>query len=188
VSPLRPILAAGCVLAVAAAGCGGGDDGDQRTARAPDPVELSIAAPSDAEVVRESTVEVRGSVQPRAAEVTVLGRPAAVAGGAFSASVPVQPGANVIDVIATADGRTPAMTAVRVTYELPVPVPDLEGLTVEEAQAEIDEAGLVLAVEYGGGLLEDLLPGDPGVCEQDPEPDTEVRRGTTVDVAVEKSC
>jgi hypothetical protein len=88
----------------------------------------------------------------------------------------------------TADGRTPAMTAVRVIYELPVPVPDLEGLTVEEAQAEIDEAGLVLAVEYGGGLLEDLLPGDPGVCEQDPEPDTEVRRGTTVDVAVEKSC
>jgi beta-lactam-binding protein with PASTA domain len=39
-----------------------------------------------------------------------------------------------------------------------------------------------------GGLIEELLPGEPAVCEQDPEPGTEVRRGTTVRVEVSKSC
>jgi hypothetical protein len=180
----RAVLAA-CVLTLLA-GCGGNEE--PRAARAPEPVELKVDAPDDLAVVREGTVEVRGTVVPRNASVEVLGEPAAVSGGEFSATAPVQPGSNVIDVIATAEGRAPTMTAVRVTYELPVPVPDLEGLTVEEAEAEVDEAGLVLEVRYGGGLLEDLLPGDPGVCEQDPEPDTEVRRGTTVAVAVEKSC
>ena len=34
----------------------------------------------------------------------------------------------------------------------------------------------------------DLLPGDPAVCEQDPSPGTQVRRGTSVHVVVSKSC
>ena len=178
-------MLAACLRA-ALAGCGG--DEEQRAARAPAPVELSIDAPADTEVVREGSVEVRGSVQPRDAEVQVLGKAAAVAGGAFSVAVPLQPGSNVIDVMATADGRAPTMTAVRVTYELPVPVPDLEGLTVEEAQEELSGSGLELEVEYGDGLLEDLLPGEPGVCEQEPQPGTEVSIGTAVEVLARKSC
>jgi beta-lactam-binding protein with PASTA domain len=91
-------------------------------------------------------------------------------------------------VMATARGRGPAMTAVRVTRELPVEVPDLDGLEVVEAQDRVAEAGLELEVTEGGGLLDELLPGEPAVCEQDPSPGEQVRRGTTVHVEIRRSC
>jgi hypothetical protein len=181
----RQILVFAC-LAAAAAGCGG-DDGE-RTQRALTPVSLGVSAPSDNSVVRTDTVEVRGTVEPADAAVMVLGRSAAVNAGSFSAEVDLEPGANVIDVVATAPGRGPAMTAVRVTRELPVEVPDLDGLEVQEAQQRVGDAGLELEVTEGGGLFDDLLPGEPAVCGQDPEPGTEVRRGTTVHVEVRRSC
>ena len=56
---------------------------------------------------------------------------------------------------------------------------------VEERLADV---GLVPEVTERGGLLDELLPGEPAVCEQDPEPGTEVRRGTTVRVEVARSC
>jgi Glucodextranase, domain B/PASTA domain len=181
----RQILLFAC-LAAAAAGCGG-DDGE-RAQRVPSPVVLGVSAPTDDSVVRSETVEVRGTVEPAGAAVSVLGQDAQVRSGTFTAVVALEPGANVIDVIATARGRGPAMTAVRVTRELPVPVPDLGGLTVEEAQERVGEVGLELEVTEGGGLFDDLLPGDPAVCEQDPSPGEEVRRGTTVHVEVQRSC
>jgi beta-lactam-binding protein with PASTA domain len=91
-------------------------------------------------------------------------------------------------VMASAAGRTPALTAFRVTREMPVTVPDLGG----KSEAEVDKAlagvGLEPEVEKRGGLIEDLLPGDPAVCRQDPSPGTQVRRGSTVHVEVSKSC
>jgi beta-lactam-binding protein with PASTA domain len=80
------------------------------------------------------------------------------------------------------------MTAFRVTRELPVEVPDLDGLQVQEVEKKLSETGLRPQVNERGGLIEELLPGEPAVCEQDPEPGTEVRRGTTVRVEVSKSC
>ena len=81
------------------------------------------------------------------------------------------------------------LTALRVTREVPVVVPDLGGL---EVGCRGGEAGATPAwgadVEHGGGLLEELLPGEPAVCEQDPEAGAKVRRGTTVHVVVAKSC
>jgi len=180
-----PITVLAC-LAAAAAGCGG--DGEQRVQRAPLPVALTVTSPSDNSVVRTETVEIRGTVEPAGATVRVLGREADVSGGDFSAQVALEPGANVIDVMATARGRGPAMTAVRVTRELPVEVPDLDGLEVAQAQQRVAEAGLELDVTEGGGLLDDLLPGEPAVCDQDPSPGEEVRRGTTVHVEVRRSC
>jgi beta-lactam-binding protein with PASTA domain len=118
----------------------------------------------------------------------VLGSEASVSGGTFTAEVSLEPGANVIDVMATARGRGPAMTAVRVTRELPVHVPDLDGLEVAEAQDKVGEVGLELEVTESGGLLDELLPGEPAVCEQNPAPGDEVRRGTTVHVEVSRSC
>jgi hypothetical protein len=181
----RSVFLVACLCA-AAAGCGG--DGGERAQRVPLAVDLDVSSPSDNSVVRTDTVEVRGTVQPGGAAVMVLGRHAEVTAGTFSAQVELQPGANVIDVIATAPGRGPAMTAVRVTRELPVEVPDLGGLEVAEAQERAGESGLELEVTEGGGLFDDLLPGEPAVCEQDPEPGTEVRRGTTVHVEVRRSC
>jgi hypothetical protein len=181
----RPVLVLAC-LAAAAAGCGG--DGGERAQRASVPVVLEVGSPADNSVVRTDTVEIRGTVEPAGAAVEVLGRRAETSGGTFSSRVALQPGANVIDVVATARGRGPAMTAVRVTRELPVEVPDLDGLEVPEAEQRIGEAGLTLDVTEGGGLFDDLLPGEPAVCEQRPEPGTEVRRGTTVHVEVRRSC
>jgi beta-lactam-binding protein with PASTA domain len=80
------------------------------------------------------------------------------------------------------------MTAFRVTRELPVEVPELDGLLVQEVEDKLSEAGLRPQIDQRGGLIEELLPGEPAVCQQDPEPGTEVRRGTTVRVEVSKSC
>ena len=43
-------------------------------------------------------------------------------------------------------------------------------------------------VERGGGLFDVLRPGDPRVCEQEPEPGTRVRRGREVLVVIAKRC
>ena len=169
-----------------AAGCGGDDN--ERAQRPQAPVRLTVNEPNDMAVVQSDSVDVQGTVEPAGATVRVMGRPADVSGGTFRASVALDPGSNVIDVIATARGRATAMTAFRVTRELPVKVPDLDGLQVQEVEDKLSEAGLRSQVDERGGLIEELLPGEPAVCEQDPEPGTEVRRGTTVRVEVSKSC
>jgi hypothetical protein len=183
---LSSVLLLAC-LAAAAAGCGGEDP--PRAQRAPRVVDLKVSAPRDMTTVRAESVDVSGTVAPANAAVTVLGQRAAVSGGGtFTATVALQPGANVIDVMATAGGRSPALTAFRVVREVPVAVPDLDGKSVDEVQQTLDSLGLKPEIEQGGGLLEDLLPGDPSVCTQDPEPGAQVRRGTTVHVVVSKSC
>jgi hypothetical protein len=183
---MRPSVLLLACLCAAATGCGG--DGEQRAQRTPLAVELDVSTPADNSVVRSDTVEVSGTVEPAGAAVMVLGRSADVSGGSFSAEVDLQPGANVIDVIATARGRGPAMTAVRVTRELPVEVPDIGGLEEAEAKERLEQAGLLLEATRGGGLFDDLLPGEPAACGQDPEAGSEVRRGTTVHAEFRKSC
>ena len=179
-----PLIILACLLT--AAGCGG-DDND-RAQRPLVPVRLTVNVPNDMAVVQSDTVDVQGTVEPSGASVRVMGDAAEVSGGTFRAQVALDPGPNVIDVIATARGRGTAMTAFRVTRELPVQVPDLDGLTEQEVEDELSEAGLRPQVTVRGGLIEELLPGEPAVCEQDPEPGTEVRRGTTVRAELSKSC
>jgi glucodextranase-like protein/PASTA domain-containing protein len=181
-----PVLVFACLAAVFA-GCGGGDE--PRAQRPAPLVNLAVTAPNDLATVRADTVEVRGTVTPAGASVIVVGEAASVtAGGTFTARVTLEPGDNVIDVMATAGGRTPAMMAVRVKREMPVEVPDLDGLEVEEVEQKLADVGLKAEVESRGGLIEDLLPGAPAVCEQDPDPGSQVKRGTTVHVLVGKSC
>jgi hypothetical protein len=174
------------LVCLTAAGCGGDDN--ERAQRPLAPVRLAVNEPNDMAVVQNDRVDVQGTVEPAGAQVRVMGRRADVSGGTFRAQVTLEPGPNVIDVIASARGRGTAMTAFRVTRELPVEVPDLDGLVVQEVEDKLSEAGLRPQVNERGGLLEELLPGEPAVCEQDPEPGTEVRRGTTVRVEVSKSC
>lgn len=178
------LLAAG--VATTAIGCGGSDDPPVQRALAP--VVLEVAEPPDEAVVRTDSVQVRGTVSPAGAAVRVAGRVAEVDGGAFTASVALDPGANVIDVMATARGRAASLTALRVTRELPVEVPDLTGLGMEEAEKRLDEVGLRAEFDDGGGLFDGLLPGEPAVCEQDPEAGAEVRRGTVVTATVARQC
>jgi hypothetical protein len=183
---LPPILLLAC-LAAAAAGCGSG--GEPKVQRPPAAVDLKVSSPEDMSTVRAESVEVKGTVSPASAAVLVLGQRAAVSGGGtFSATVPLAPGANVIDIMATASGRGPALTAFRVTREVPVIVPNLDGKTADEVRATLGGLGLKAEVEEGGGLLEDLLPGDPAVCTQDPDAGSQVRSGTSVHVVVSKSC
>jgi hypothetical protein len=183
----HPLVVASCLAAaLVAEGCG---DDDPRAAPRLKPVTLQVSEPVDTAVVRADTVNVRGSVEPAGAAVQVLGQDAQVsAGGSFAASVPLRVGANVIDVIATARGREPSMTALRVTREVLIEVPDLGGMNADEVQERLDAAGLKAEVEQAGGLIEDLLPGDQEVCEQRPEAGSEVRPGSTVEVYLAKSC
>ena len=184
---MRLPVACTLVAAVAvASGCGGEDE--PRAEKPPPAVKLAVTTPADTSTVQADSVEIRGTVAPAGAAVLVMGRQATVSGGGFSAQVALEPGANVIDVMATARNRAAAMTAVRVGREVPVKVPDLGGLAVEDAQRRVDDAGLELEVEQGGGLLEEIIPGEPGVCDQEPEAGAEVRRGTTVRAVVAKSC
>ena len=151
-------------------------------------VRLDVSGPADGSTLRRGTADVRGSVSPKSSVVTVLGRPALVTGGRFTVVVPLEPGVNVIDVIATASRRLPTMTALRVTRDVFVTVPDLEGVLEDEVRARLDPLGLEVAVERGGGLFDVLRPGDPRVCEQEPESGTRVRRGREVLLVVAKRC
>lgn len=179
-------LLAAC-SAVLLSSCGG-TDASSRAARALPQVHMRVTSPSDTLSTRGTSITVRGSVEPAGADVRVLGHPAEVVGDRFTAQVDLEPGANVIDVSATAAHRDPALTALRVTREMPVSVPDLSGLTSDEARGKIEGLGLKYDETKGGGLFEGLLPGDPAVCEQDPSPGKDAMRGTTVRVIVSKSC
>lgn len=175
------MLAAACPLALAACG------GSSSPATKP-PVRLSVDAPGDGAVVRAGTVEISGRVSPAGASVTVLGRSATITGGTFSASVPLEAGDNVIDVMATGPSSRPAMTAVRILREITVRVPDVTGDSPSDARSRLEQVGLRADVRESGGLLEDLLPTDPSVCEVKPAPGTRVDRGSTVRLRASKVC
>src|SRR3954447_10843487 len=118
----RHVVVFACLAAAAVTGCGS-DDGQKRAQRPATPVALKITSPTDMTTVRTETVRVTGTVVPAGSAVLVLGQKAPVSGGGtFTATVPLEPGANVIDVMATAAEHGPALTAFRVTREMPVTV------------------------------------------------------------------
>ena len=165
------------------AACGGADP------TRPEPrVTLRLTAPADTAVVHAGSVELGGRVAPPGSAVTVLGRPASVDGASFTARVSLRPGANVIDVAATAPGRRAAFAALRVVREIRVRVPDLTGQDAAAAQAQLSGLGLRVDERRGGGLFDPLLPGSPKVCESRPDPGTQVLPGTTVELVVARAC
>jgi PASTA domain/Glucodextranase, domain B len=180
---MRPLAAVFAVLAVALlAGCGGSGDGAARR-----PVYLKMTGPGDGTVIRADDVELAGRVTPGAL-VTVEGRPVAVRGGGFTARVPLDAGGNVIDVMASAHGMRPSMTAVRVVRKLTVRVPDVTGDSPGNARERLAAAGLDVEVHEGGGLIDQLLPVDRIVCGVEPGPGSTVDSGATVTLTVAKVC
>jgi hypothetical protein len=175
--PLAAVAA--CALA---GGCGG--DGP-----APPPVRLDVTAPSDRAVVRAASVELRGTVRPASAVVTVRGERAAVSGeGTFRATVKLAPGTNVIDVLASAGRARPALTAIRVRRRVSVVVPDVTGVLADDVEDRLSAAGLKAKLDDQDGIFDRLLPGDPVVCATDPRAGVEVRPGTVVRVLVSRRC
>lgn len=162
--------------------------GDEKLDPPPPKVRLAITSPSDTAVVEGDEVEISGSVVPAQASIAILGKPVDASSGRFSTTVDLDPGANVIDVAASAAGRRPVVTAVRIVRELPVQVPDVSGERPDTAVQKLEALGLQVSLHEGGGLLDDLFGGDPRVCGTDPAAGETVKPGTTVAVEVQRAC
>jgi hypothetical protein len=175
-----PLLLAGLGLAA----CGGAASHSSR----PAPVRLTLSEPVDQATVHTESVELHGAVHPRTASVEVRGTKAPVRSGAFSASVPLEPGVNVIDVLASAPGARPALTAIRVRRQVVVTVPDLAGASPSDAESRLDDLGLAGKAHYTGGLFDDLVPDDPVVCATDPKAGEHAHVGSTVTLLTARLC
>jgi hypothetical protein len=181
---MRPLPLAGAACALLLSACGSGD-----RAAAPTPVRVQVFEPGDLRSVRDASVRVRGTVRPASATVTVGGARARVSGGSWSADVGLEPGVNLVDVLASAGRARPALTVVRVRRLIEVEVPDLAGATVDEARRRLEDRGLKGQFrQSGGGFFDDLLGGEPKVCETDPAAGAQVDPGTTVQVTVGRRC
>jgi len=179
-------IAACCAALAVVGGCGGED---KPPPKPPRPVALTIQQPGDTATVESGTIDVRGTVEPATAQVRVLGRPASVSGGSFSIQVPLEPGANVVDVMASAARRAPTLTAFRVTREVLIVVPDLSGQDVGDAEDSLKGLGLQIDARRGpDSFIDGLLPGAPKVCTQRPEAGEKVHKGATVQVVAAKGC
>src|ERR1700742_3924744 len=161
-----------CTITLSAAvitACGG-DGGPP-----PAPVRLAITAPNDLDTVHEDHIDIAGTVRPTTATVTVEGRRAGVGdGGTFKATGKLAAGTHVVDVLAS-DGRArPALTAIRVRRQVTVRVPDLVGLSVDDARTQLDATGLKADITRDDSLIDRLLPGAPTVCSADPNAGSQV--------------
>lgn len=108
ISSTSRVRAGAIVVAALAAGCGGG----QATK-----VVLRISAPKDLTTVQTHSVEVRGTVNPIGAKVTLLGNIQATIGptGLFTATLPLNVGVNIVDVAAVVPGRARAGVSLTIT-------------------------------------------------------------------------
>jgi hypothetical protein len=180
------VLLSGCsaaAVAAAIAGCG-----EEAPPRPDPPVRVSVAQPVDAATVRDGEVKLSGKVVPAGAAVIVGGETASVSDGEFAATVSLDPGTNVVDVMASAQGRSATMVAVRVTRVVTVEIPDVVGDKPDDAVDALRDAGLVPRLERSGGLFDDLFGGEISVCAMEPDPGEEVDRGATVRLAVSRLC
>src|SRR4051812_23158714 len=175
-----------CTAAIGAAALTAACGGDRPPA--PPPVRPAGTEPRDLEAVHDAPVDVEGTARPGGATVTVDGRRAAVSEGTFRASVSLAAGTNVVDVLASAGRARPALTAIRVRREVTVEVPELTGLPVNDARSKLSSLGLKARVERRDSLFDRLLPGDPNVCETDPQAGDEVDPGTTVRLLAARDC
>jgi hypothetical protein len=177
---MRRLLLLLAPLAVAA--CGGQSRGAEPR------VSVNVTAPVDAKLLRADSVQVKGTVSPGNASVQVDGQDASVSGGTFAAQVALQPGANLIDVTATAPGRRAVADAVRVMRDTRIEVPRLLGYDADAATAQLRNLGLDPKQERGGGFLDRIIPGALQVCQTQPDAGTLVAAHTTVTVVVARHC
>jgi hypothetical protein len=182
--PRIPLIAGALGAALLTAGCGGSSPPARASA-----VRLQIASPRDMSSVRDGSVEIQGTVRPAGATVTVRGRKASATNGSWTASVALEPGVNVVDVLASSGTDRPAVTALRVRRIIDIQVPDVTGLSADDARQQLEDAHLSVRSETDrGGFFDDLLGGDPQVCTTDPDPGTSVDPGSTVTIHLSRRC
>jgi PASTA domain/Glucodextranase, domain B len=181
---MRIGLLAGAACALLLSACGG-----EKPARAVAPVRLAVTSPGDQATVRDERVQLRGTVAPSGASVTVRGERADVSGGTWTAEVALEPGVNVVDVLASSGTARPALTAVRVRRVVDVEVPDVTGLNADDARQKLQDADLQPDLQTeNGGFFDELLNGDPRVCDTDPAGGEHVDPGTSVTVRLSRDC
>src|SRR5262249_52300370 len=100
----------------------------------------------------------------------------------------LDPGQNVVDVMAGAEDSAAAMTAVRVYREIMVEVPDLVGQKPSDAEDALTAKGLKAKVENDDSGFDFFLPSSRSVCGTDPDAGSKVAPGSTVTVIASKSC
>lgn len=172
------------LLPLAVVACGG----TARPASGPR-VALKLSAPEDAGTpLRADSVQVKGTVSPADASVEVDGEPADVQDGAFTADVRLDPGANVIDVTASAEGHRGDADALRVTRDTRVELPDLLGASEEDATAKLNALGMKPRSKDERTFLDRIIPGPLQVCEMRPGAGELVAKDTTVTIVVNSSC
>ena len=179
-----PVIAILAVCALTAQACGD----DPQPPRVEPKVKLTLTSPPDGHTTRSETVSIEGAVAPAGAHVQVLGKDVAVQDGHFSAEVSLEPGANLIDVAATANGRRPDFAAMRLIREVRVPIPDVAGTDADTAQDQLEGLGLHVTQEDAGGFFDPILPGDPKVCSVRPNVGTQVLPGSDVTLQVARDC
>jgi hypothetical protein len=176
----RPAL---LLAALVVSACGA----DARPATTPR-VQLELSSPGDGRQLRAASIEVSGTVTPGGAQVRVAGAAARVDGGSFTATVALQPGGNVIDVTATAEGRRPAADALRVVRDMRVELPVLAGHDGDEALARLKALGLEPREQRGDSWIDRLIPGPDEVCALKPPAGTLVQPQSRVTLIVARSC
>jgi hypothetical protein len=160
-------------------------------ARAPAaaPVKLRLSSPADQARIDASTATIYGTVSPRTAQVLVVGRPVKPdADGGFSTKVALNPGTNLIDVIASARHARPAMTSLRITRYVLISVPDVTGESPKDAAEAIHNAGLTPQIHSSGDPFGFLIPLRDQVCGQSPAGNAHVAPGSTVVLDIGKVC
>jgi len=179
----RPLCLLLVLLAATVTGCG--DEPPEPPRR---PVVLTLSAPQDGATTREDAVQVGGSVTPASARVLVHGARVAVAGGRFSAPVELREGSNVIDVGAAAPGWRATWRALRVTRRSKIALPDVLGRETVDAVGVLEARGFEVRVTNDDGLLDAFRDRPRVVCRTDPEPGSQQRPGSGVELVVSKTC
>jgi hypothetical protein len=169
------------LTAVVFGGCGA-------AARSEPQIQLHLSEPADGVVVTSASVTVSGSVSPAGARVLVLGRVIPTAHGTFSTQVQLQPGTNLVDVLAGAVRAKAAMTAVRVYRQILVTVPNLGNDSPATATKALQALGLKVHVVDTDPFYSFLIPGSKGVCGISPNSGHRVLPGTTVTITESKTC
>lgn len=153
------------------------------------PVRLTLTTPADGARIEAGEATIAGVVSPRNARVLVVGQAVKPGGGgSFSATVPLVPGTNLIDVIASAAHARPAMDALRVIRYVLVTVPDVTGKGPGDAAAAIRGAGLKPQLHGDSDPFAFLLPLSEQVCSQSPSGGDQVNPNSTVTIRLGKLC
>lgn len=116
------ILAVAALLMTALIACSPGNsapavinDNGNGNGSAANAIKLNITGPKDESVVRDSPVVVTGSTEP-GADVMINGLSIAVEDGHFSAMVELEPGPNMIDVLARSSAGKQASKYLTIVY------------------------------------------------------------------------